>query len=136
MSLLLELESHVVLLLATCAFVEGLLRLPVLQRVKQMKATLARVRFVFSARSVSDHWKEKVLLAYALKLWVDSAVLLLLMGLLGVPLLLGFNMLSRLGLFDAGVLTSSSGLIVATLVGAAYGVLRTRCRKGADGGSA
>lgn len=126
---MLELGSYGVLLVATCAFVEGLLRLPVLQRVKHMRATLARVRFVFSARSVSDHWKEKVLLAYAVWLWVDSAVLLLLMGMLGAPLFLGFDVLSRSGVFDAEVLTSSSGIIVATLTGTAYGVMRTRCRK-------
>ena len=78
--------SQCTALIAACVFVEGLLRLPIVRRVRLMGQTLARVRFVLSAGSVSDHWKERALLAYARKLWMDSAILLVCLLLLLIPM--------------------------------------------------
>lgn len=132
MILSLDMVSYVILLVAACLFVEGLIRLPVMQRVVHMRQTLQRIRFVLTAKSVSDHWKEKVLLAYASMLWRDSAVLLLCLGLLAIPLLLVFEAFSRFGLFERDLLSAPAGLVLATGAGAVYALGRARCRKSAN----
>lgn len=110
-------------------FVEGLLRLPIMRRVTSMGQTLVRVRFVLGASSVSDHWKERALLTYARRLWMDSAILFLCLLLLGAPLLLVLELLDHLGAFNPDMLYSVDGLFVATLAGTVYSLLRSRCRR-------
>lgn len=125
-----QLSSYGVLLIAACVFVEGFLRLPVMQRVGLISKTLHRVRFVLGASSVSDHWKERALLAYAGKLWIESATLFLYLLILGLPLLLVLDMLERFNHFEPEILFSVPGLLWATLVGAAYAFVRSRRRDG------
>lgn len=98
-----------------------------------MQYTLGRVRFVLGARFVSDHWKEQSLLAYAGKLWVDSAMLLVLLLLLGGPLWLLLHLLARAGIFNLEVLSSLNGMGLATLMGTVYALLRSRSRGRVDG---
>lgn len=129
MNTLHQLSSYGILLIAACVFVEGLLRLPIVRRVRLMGQTLARVRFVLSAGSVSDHWKERALLAYARKLWMDSAILLVCLLLLGAPLLLVLQVCDRVGIFNSEILYSAGGLFLATLAGTVYGFVRSRRRR-------
>lgn len=127
-----QLSSYGILLIAACVFVEGLLRLPIMRRVRLMGQILTRVRFVLSASLVSDHWKERALLAYAYKLWMDSAILFLYLLLLGTPLLLVLHLCDRVEIFNPEILYSAYGLFLATLAGTVYGFVRSRRRRTVD----
>jgi len=109
------------------AIVECLIRLPVRSAVRAMAATAAKAAHVVRARGISDHWKERVLIRYSGRLFYNSAlILVILAGIVG--LVIGFDAAGRaaLGLDLIGYLVTLEGLVVLSLVAAAYAWLRTR----------
>ena len=54
--------------LVSVGFVELFIRLPILSKCNELKATIARGFVVIRSRRISDHWKEKALVRYALRM--------------------------------------------------------------------
>jgi hypothetical protein len=50
-------------------FVELMIRLPVFPTLAQLHATMTKAMAVIGSNTISDHWKEKVLPAYAARLF-------------------------------------------------------------------
>jgi hypothetical protein len=60
--------SWFLLAVAGIGAVEVLLRLPLMRTVARFRSTLAKVSAVIRSEKISDHWKEKVVPTYALRL--------------------------------------------------------------------
>jgi hypothetical protein len=67
---------------------EAFLRLPLIDRIKTVSATAQKAMRVLKSSRISDHWKERILPAYALRIGLGSVTFfgLLLAGLLPVLL--------------------------------------------------
>lgn len=112
-------------LVASVVVVEIFIRLRVLERIAEVNRSYARsLRAV--RRKASDHWKEKAMLGCSARTMKASALLLLSLIAISLPLLL-LGMVS----FDDGptfmeFLISLPGLIGLTAMATAYAFLRSR----------
>lgn len=113
--------------LIAIAFVEVLLRLPLMPALARLLATARQVHRVITSPRISDHWKEKTLVAYAGRLLRYS---LLICGLLtfafAVTALTGYILAQP---FDAELLVfliEVEGCIFATVVSLGYVFARSR----------
>lgn len=61
------------LLAATFAFAELFIRLPIIASMKDAAGYASRSASVIKAEKISDHWKERVLLAYSQRLFMMTA---------------------------------------------------------------
>lgn len=113
--------------LLSIAFVEILLRLPLMPAVARLLTTVRQVRTVVASPRISDHWKEKTLIVYAGRLLRNS---LLIFGLLYVTLVataLASCVLSQsLDNSILALLVTVEGAIFATLVSLGYVFARSR----------
>lgn len=61
--------------IVSIVLVEVVLRLPILGVLTQMNAVAKKALHVLSSKSISDHWKEKVMLAYAGSLFKNTMII-------------------------------------------------------------
>lgn len=73
------------MIVATVAAVEFFFRLPFLERVRDLSGLVAKTVHTVRSPRISDHWKEKVLLAYSGKLMATSILLFLMILVIMVP---------------------------------------------------
>lgn len=118
--------SWLAALVGTVVFVELLLRLPLWPTLKKLSSLGARAARVVRSRRISDHWKERVLLAYAGGIARHSLVLALLVSLALAPLACLAVLFEALGVAVYALLSSWAGILVCTLAGLLYGVARAR----------
>lgn len=115
-------------LLAVCsiAFVELFLRLGTFRRVQLMNGLARKAKWVVLSPKISDHWKEKVLPAYSLRLMGNS--LMMFATLVGAvsPFLLSSLIGDPMGLGFTALVASWLGILVSCLVAMAYVVVRGR----------
>ena len=121
------------------ALVEVVLRLPIIavgQRAARIGQRAARI---LRAPGVSDHWKEKALLAYSRRLMGNtlrlSAMLLVLAGVAVALVALGDRIVSGFAAFVMGW----QGILATLVLASAYGLLRARLparSRARDAGSA
>ncbi|MAT49906.1 MAG: hypothetical protein CMK32_01810 [Porticoccaceae bacterium] len=114
----------VTLTLGTVVWIELFVRLPLIGRVRAIAKLGAKATAVFSSRRISDHWKERVLLAYATRMARLSIVILFLLVASSLPTAALFTLAGATGLPVWETLISSAGLLVACGVGVVYTVLR------------
>jgi len=80
---------HLLLLLVCILSVEVFIRLNFLSHLDSILIVIKRVTHVISKSNISDHWKEKVIPAYALRIMKYSlqilVILLLIMSLFFIP---------------------------------------------------
>ncbi|TQV79275.1 hypothetical protein [Denitrobaculum tricleocarpae] len=69
--------NYLLVILASFIAVELFLRLPVIDQVHQLFGTTHKAGHVITARAVSDHWKERVMLRYAREIMLSSVKLVL-----------------------------------------------------------
>jgi hypothetical protein len=74
--------------LAAVAASEAMLRLPLIAQARAVISVSRRSMHVLSARSISDHWKERVLPAYALRMAKGSVGFFLSLCLALLPVVL------------------------------------------------
>ena len=107
--------------------VECVMRLPIRSSIYLMVAAGSKAFRTVTSKHISDHWKERVLLRYALDLLRGSLVIILCL-LLIVCFIYAANWLAP----AAGVVSLASflftwqGIILITLVACAYAFARTR----------
>lgn len=111
---------------ASCLAAELLSRLP-FERIVSSMAQCARLAGrVISSRRISDHWKERILPAYAGRMATHTLMLTLyfaaLAGLVSVALLAADAITPG----TAGLITSGKGLVASFAVATAYYLLRRR----------
>lgn len=106
------------------ALVEGLRQLPLAPVLKRAQCTARRALWVLRARAVSEHWKERALLAYARTLLLASLTLAaLLVGLAAVAALLVWLADQWRPGFSAFLL-SPLGLTLSLLLALSYAAVR------------
>ncbi len=69
--------SYLLVILASCIAVELFMRLPVIAQAQRLFGTTRKAGHVIAAQTVSDHWKERVMLRYARELMMSSLLLIL-----------------------------------------------------------
>jgi hypothetical protein len=106
--------------LASIGFVEVLLRLPFRGLLFQLKMVVIKVRRVVLSPRISDHWKEKVLLAYAFAMLKTSVLLFGCLILGTFPLAAAVLVGRSLSVDVPGLLSSWLGVLFATLVAVGY----------------
>ncbi|MCE7795984.1 hypothetical protein LWE61_05340 [Sphingobium sufflavum] len=62
-------------LLASCLAAELFLHMPIARQARRTLGSCAQAQHVILSRAISDHWKEKVMPAYALRLGRQSLML-------------------------------------------------------------
>ncbi|WP_284165766.1 sulfotransferase [Frigidibacter sp. SD6-1] len=105
---------------------EALLRLPVIGRIAEVSATAQKAGRVLKSGRISDHWKERILPAYALRIGVGSVTFFLLLCLALLPVaLLGLLYPPGLSAWMAALLRPMA-ILVLCVVSLGYLWLRTR----------
>jgi hypothetical protein len=120
--------SWVLLVLGTVAAVEAFLRLPVMETVHGLLGTMNKVQRTIRSPRISDHWKERILLAYAARLFSASLRVfgLILLAILPLMLLSAFGAWVGIDLINR--LTQLQGILVSVIVAGGYVYLRRRLR--------
>ncbi len=117
--------NWVLALVASVVVVELVIRLRVFGRIGEINRSYARSLRVVR-RKASDHWKEKAMLGCSARTMKASALLLLSLAAIALPLLV----LSMISFGDGppflDFLISLPGLLGLTALTAAYAFLRTR----------
>ena len=103
-----------------CIFLVELLRLvPLVKIITDMNLLARKALHVLSSKSISDHWKEKAILAYSSSLFLETlklAVVFLTVGLLVVVLIFVFEYFdTKIGSFIISVSGSLYSIIIASL---------------------
>lgn len=115
-------------ILATIVFIEGLLRSPFLDWTRRLGTLAGKAGRVVASRRISDHWKEKVVGLYAIKIFVLTVKA----GLLFI----GLVMLTLLPLWGYDALNMSERSLLKTvhhwdilLLSLAFAVIYVRARQ-------
>ena len=95
---------HLLLLLVCILSVEVFIRLNFLSRLDSILKVMKKVTYVIPRNDISDHWKEKIIPAYALKIMKYSLQILLI-------LLLIMSLFFIVGLFHSNFLAFTISLI-------------------------
>lgn len=106
--------------------VEVVLRLPFFRVLRELEGILRKAMRVVRARSVSDHWKEKVVPAYAGRMFTATLRLAALLLAVGVPAVVLIWLFDRLNASYDGFIVSWTGILFSILVASTYAVLRRR----------
>jgi hypothetical protein len=120
--------SWVLLVAGTVLAVELFLRLPIVATARRLLGTARKAQRTIRSPRVSDHWKEKVLLAYAGRLFVSSLVVCGLIVLAVLPFVLLAMAGAWLGIDVAGRMMQATGIAVSVVVASGYIMLRRRPR--------
>ncbi len=118
--------NSVLVTVLAIALIELAIRLPFPAILATVRKTGLKTMHVLVTGAISDHWKEKVMLAYAGTMFLSSiklAVLLLLLGALGTVLTLAFTEFSN----DFGeYLLSGRGIVASMIAAVIYLVVRKK----------
>ena len=118
------------LLISTLIAVELFLRLPLLTNVKGLTGTLGKSLKVMKSRRISDHWKEKAVQVYALRLFRHSImVFVIILGALLLPFAIIGYLGAQVGQDMSPLLESLEGIGASTLFAIVYFVVRQRIAK-------
>ena len=124
--------NYVGCLLISVLAVEVLLRIPILPTVSSMHGTALRSLKVVTSKTISDHWKEKAVLAYSKAIAVATVKLALYFSAAIIVLWSAAYLLDKFADRQSSFLTflvSSAGLIATTGFSLAYVLLRPRLVK-------
>ena len=113
-------------IVASCLAAELFARLPFEPVVSRMTRCGARASRIVSSRRISDHWKEKILPSYAMRMGRHTLTLALYFALLAV--LVGAVVFAAEAVAPdaARLLTSAAGLAASFVVATVYYLVRRR----------
>ena len=111
---------------ATVIAVEIFSRFPLAELLRDFLKLVSKISKTISSSYISDHWKEKVLIAYAQKLLSISALLLVycLVPFAPFALFASISEVYGINLFDLA--SSLRGLVASLVVATCYYLLRAR----------
>ena len=107
----------------TILAVELIYRFQLMVRVNQLSETLKKVVKVILSKSISDHWKEKVLLIYSKRIaliTLNIAAIIAGIGLVFMVLARFFDWIFSLQVSTVDFLMSWLGICIATVSSIAY----------------
>ncbi|MEM6823831.1 MAG: hypothetical protein AAF566_01860 [Pseudomonadota bacterium] len=111
---------------ATIAACEIALRSPLVRSLGQLTGTSRKAASVVSSGRVSDHWKERVLPAYALRIFSSSLWLLGCLLALAAPVVVAASLLTGSLAAGSAYLVTALPLLVMLFVGVGWIWLRRR----------
>lgn len=114
------------LVAGTVVAAELLVRLPWLDRVRALATLLRKIHRVLRSQAISDHWKERVMLAYAGELLRLSSMVCALMLTALAPVLL----LAALHVPVMSLVLDPAGMAVSVAAACTYVTLRRRLKHG------
>ncbi len=94
--------------------------MPLVAVIGEIRTVSGKALHILTAKSVSDHWKEKVMLAYARSLFTSTiklGVFLVIIGIVAFLLILGFDFL---GATVGDFIVSWIGILFSILVAIIY----------------
>jgi len=120
--------AWVLLISAVVCAVEVALRLPLASLLDRFLPTLASISHVLMSKKISDHWKEKALLAYSKTLLILSLRFAFCLLWILAPLIVMAVFGMMLGSPVADLLISTNGIVVSLVFALVY--IRVRKRLG------
>lgn len=121
------LGGWLLIFMCCCLFVEALSRMNAFAKVGLMRTRLERARHVLLSARISDHWKEKALLAYAFGILRSTGGISLTIGISVLPFVLLSLVFPHIGSgLSAKVLFTIKGLLFCTVFSIGYKLLRDR----------
>lgn len=105
-------------------FVELFLRLSVAEKAKNLLHTGKKVTSVIASKKISDHWKEKVVLQYALRMFLGTLQLaaLLIISFLPILFLVWLDHLLNFSFLD--FMQTITGILFTTVIAVVYAKLK------------
>lgn len=107
-------------------FIESFIRLGFTDHCNDVRIIISKSVHVIQSSKISDHWKEKVVLSYAIKLGVLSIKLLVFLIVSLSPFYIIDLVAGCFGLDLMGFLVSPVGLVWSTISGTIYAYYRVR----------
>jgi len=118
------------LILAAVLASELLLRLPLPETIRRANGAARKSARLLQSRRISDHWKEKMLPAYAMTIAANSLLFFALLCVVVLPVvLIGFSDPGGMGGWLAA-LVQPVNIAVLCAVSILYVILRSRLRRG------
>lgn len=116
------------LILTVCciAFIELFLCLRTQKCIESIAALSLKISRVLRSSAISDHWKEKVMLTYAGRMFSYSMRLLAILVIAFSPFVVASLLADYYGLQLAGLLASWQGILVCTAIAVVYSLVRKR----------
>lgn len=118
--------SWLALIIGSILVAECFLRLPVMSGFSNMLRTFQSVHRVISSRTISDHWKERILLVYAWRMFKNSLNVFFWLVVAVSPIVIGGLVLDNTRLSFLDLLASVTGIVASTLTVLFYLPLRKR----------
>ena len=116
----------VLLAIATIAAVELVLRLDIAGRIRRLLTVVRKVLRVAKSNTISDHWKERAMLAYAGQMLVASLTLLTMFFLVLSPLAIAVAVGAWMSVPLLALLMGMPGVLACILIACVYLPLRRR----------
>ena len=113
--------------LAGIGFVELLIRLPISLTLTQLRTTVSRVSAILTSRKISDHWKEKALPKYALRLFNLTMLLGVYIIVAFIPFILLSAVSIAIGVPFLQFTLSLTGILYMTILSTGYAKVRFAC---------
>jgi hypothetical protein len=124
------LRDVVLLLIAAALASELLLRLPLLGQVRHLLTATRKSAATIRSSRISDHWKERVLPAYSLRMGLHSVLFFLLLCLVASPVVaMGLAASDGMGGW-LGLLMRPWAIALLCAASVLYVVARVRLRRG------
>ena len=113
--------------LAGISFVELLIRLPIPLTLTQLRTTVSRGSAILTSRKISDHWKEKALPKYALRLFNLTMLLGVYIIVAFIPFILLSAVSIAIGVPFLQFTLSLTGILYMTILSTGYAKVRFAC---------
>ncbi len=114
------------LLIGTILVVECFFRLPLAANLARLRGVVGKIVHTMRSSKISDHWKERVLPAYAGKLFSSSIVLFAIVCLALSPMIIVGIGADMAGLDFMAFLMTMTAIVASTVFAILYVVVRRR----------
>jgi hypothetical protein len=111
---------------STMLAVEVFLHIGLTGNIRAMIHFSRRAAATLTSARISDHWKEKVLLHYAVKIFVNSLQLIFRLLCTAAPLVLACVLAEGLGFDLLSELMAPAGLLLSIIVASLYALFRIK----------
>ncbi len=118
--------AFALLIVSTFIVAELFIRLPIIDSVRRSSVIAAKSAILIRADKISDHWKERVLPAYAGALFLQTLRLSAMIALAFAPVLVALAISQLVNVPLMSLFVSIPGMVLSVTVAAAYAFVRLR----------